>query len=48
MQKIKEKLFLGIIFYLSIVALGHLMHGSGDAIRRMAMTRSIIFEGSVL
>ena len=38
---------LGVIVFVAIVALGNTWHGSKDAIERLALTRALLFEGSV-
>lgn len=45
---IKQKAILGGIFYLSFLLLGHFTHGTIDAIQRIELTRSILFEGDVV
>jgi hypothetical protein len=47
MNKFKAQIILGFIFYLSIIALGHLFHGSVDALKRLHLTRALITEGSI-
>ena len=39
---------MGLVAYVSIVALGHLKHGSIDAMERLALTRSLLFDRSVV
>ena len=48
MKHFKAQIVLGLIFYLSILALGHLFHGSGDALKRMHLTRALITKGSII
>jgi hypothetical protein len=38
--------FAGLVF-LAIISLGHIWHGSTDAIQRLQLTRSLVFAGSV-
>lgn len=44
----KRNLWIGLIVYLSIFSLGHLWHGSIDAVQRLELTRAIIFDRSVI
>jgi|GEM_PF-3329738 len=44
----KNNLILGLIFYFSIIALGHLTHGTMDAVQRIHMTESIVLKQSVV
>jgi hypothetical protein len=44
----KNNLWLGLFIYASIFALGHLRHGSIDAIQRLHLTRAMIFDQSVI
>jgi hypothetical protein len=43
-----NNLWLGLFIYASIFALGHMRHGSIDAIQRLHLTRAMIFDQSVI
>jgi len=47
-EKMRQYLALGLIFYFSFLLLGHFTHGSSDAIQRIELTRSLLFEGNVV
>ena len=44
----RRDLWLGLLVFAAIVSLGHLRHGSIDAIQRLALTRALVLHGSVV
>lgn len=44
----KNSVLVGCIFYVAIIALGHLTYGSIDALQRIALTKSLISAKSVV
>jgi len=43
----KNRIFLGLLFYVSIVLLGHFSYGAMDNRMKLHLTHSLAFEGSV-
>ena len=44
----RPHLAVGLIFFIAIISLGHLKAGSRDAMQRLAMTQSILFDHSFI